>query len=321
MKELIIKNFTHWIWETTNLPRAIIIFWPTASGKTALSLDIAWKMVSRIISADSRQIYQGLDIGTGKILPHEMQWVIHEMIDIISIDETFSAGDFACRALEVIREENQIGKIPVIIGWTGLYIDMLLYGASTHSWKADPHYRDMLQEILDREGNEALYEKLVQIDPASAATLDHRNTRYVMSALEYHHATGMSKSLSYQEERVPRLDAFFITPYEDSQDNRKSLYDRINIRVDEMFKMGLLEEYDRMVAVFWESAPGLNTIGYKECGMFRRWEISSYRELVDLVAQKNRNYAKRQITWNKRYDKFDPVVISSSQILTWTPTE
>lgn len=321
MKELIIKNFTHWIWETTNLPRAIIIFWPTASGKTALSLDIAWKMVSRIISADSRQIYQGLDIGTGKILPHEMQWIVHEMIDIISIDETFSAGDFARRAFEMIIEENQADKIPVIIGWTGLYIDMLLYGASTHSWKADPHYRDMLQEILDREGNEALYEKLVQIDPASAATLDHRNTRYVVSALEYHHATGMSKSLSYQEERVPRLDAFFITPYEDSQDNRKSLYDRINIRVDEMFKVGLLEEYDRMVAVFWESAPGLNTIGYKECGMFRRWEISSYIELVDLVAQKNRNYAKRQITWNKRYDKFDPVVISSSRTLTWTPTE
>ena len=127
---------------------------------------------------------------------------------------------------------------------------MLLYGASTHSWKADPDYRDTLQSILDQEGSEALYEKLVQIDPASAATLDHRNTRYVMSALEYNHATGMSKSLSYQEERVPRLDAFFITPYEDSQDNRKSLYDRINIRVDEMFKIGLLEEYDRMMAVF-----------------------------------------------------------------------
>lgn len=306
MNELFIKSFTHWIWEATNLPRAIIIFWPTASGKTAISLEIARYMKSKIISADSRQIYKGLDIGTGKILPHEMWWIVHEMIDIIDIDESFSAWDFAQQALEMIIQENQAGSIPVIIGWTGLYIDMLLYGASTDNWKADLVYRDLLQNILDQEGSEALYEKLTQIDPASASTLDHRNTRYVMSALEYHHATGQSKSCAYIPERIARIDALFITPYQDTPENRKQLYTKIDQRVNEMFETGLLEEYNVMVAKFWDNAPWLNTIGYKECGMFRRWEITSHQDLIDLVAQKNRNYAKRQITWNKRYDKSIP---------------
>ena len=282
-------------------------------------------MRSKIISADSRQIYRWLDIGTGKILPNQMRWVSHEMLDVIDIDQVFSAGDFAQRSLQIIARENQIGNIPVIVGWTGLYIDMLLYGASTHSWKADPDYRDSLQKILDQEGSEVLYEKLTQIDPASAATLDHRNTRYVMSALEYFYATGQSKSWAYIPERVARLDTFFITPYQDNPENRKQLYIKIDQRVNGMFDVGLLEEYDVMVEKFWSDAPWLNTIGYKECGMFRRWEIASYSELIDLVAQKNRNYAKRQITWNKRYEKFDPAIIlssiSSSQISTWNPTE
>lgn len=321
MNEWLIESLDQWVWKMVNLPRAIIIFGPTASWKTALSLEIAKYLGSRIISADSRQIYQGLDIGTGKILPHEMKGITHEIIDIINIHETFSAGDFAYRALEMITQDNGLGKIPVIIGWTGLYIDMLLYGASTHSWKADPDYRDSLQKILDQEGSEVLYKKLMQVDPASAATLDHRNTRYVMSALEYYHATGMSKSLSYQEERTPRLDAFFVTPYKDDPMNRKELYRKIDTRVVEMFRLGLLEEYDSMVQKFWIDAPWLNTIGYKECGMYRRWEISSCQDLINLVAQKNRNYAKRQITWNKRYDQFNPVIISSSQITTWIPTE
>ena len=127
---------------------------------------------------------------------------------------------------------------------------MLLYGASTHSWKADPDYRDSLQKILYQEGSEVLYKKLMQVDPVSAATLDHRNTHYVTSALEYYHATGMSKSLSYQEERIPRLNAFFVTPYKDDPMNRNELYRKIDTRVAEMFRLGLLEEYDLMTRQF-----------------------------------------------------------------------
>ncbi|MFO0763822.1 MAG: tRNA (adenosine(37)-N6)-dimethylallyltransferase MiaA [Candidatus Gracilibacteria bacterium] len=325
MNKLSTQLLDKWIGGITDLPGAIIIFGPTACGKTALSLEIAQYMRSKVISADSRQIYRGLDIGTGKILPNQMRGVSHEMLNVIDIDQVFSAGDFAQRSLQIIARENQIGSIPVIVGGTGLYIDMLLYGASTHSWKADPDYRDSLQKILDQEGSEVLYEKLTQIDPASAATLDHRNTRYVMSALEYFYATGQSKSGAYIPERVARLDTFFITPYQDNPENRKQLYIKIDQRVNEMFDTGLLEEYDAMVEKFGSDAPGLNTIGYKECGMFRRGEIASYSELIDLVAQKNRNYAKRQITWNKRYDKFDPAIIlssiSSSQISTGNPIE
>lgn len=279
------------------LPKIIVIYGPTASGKTDLALDIAEYLSSEIISADSRQIYRGLDIGTGKILPDEMQGIPHHMLDVIDPSQAFSMVDFANMSLPIISDLQKRGKIPILCWGTGLYIDAILYAMEYPDTPPDWAYRESLEKIRNEEGNQKLWDMLYEVDPEYASELSPGNYRYVMRGLEVIRDTGRSKRESKNTKR-PRFFPFFLTPYDDS--GREILYERINNRVKRMFASWLLEEVRYNMSVFNSHCPGLKTIGYKEVVEHIEGK-HTLEETIALVAQHSRNYAKRQITWNKRY--------------------
>jgi tRNA dimethylallyltransferase len=284
----------------TALPKIIVIYGPTASGKTALSLEVATHIESEIISADSRQIYRGLDIGTGKITKEEMQWISHHMIDIIDPSEAFSMVDFSNRALPLIEDLQDRGKIPVICWGTGLYIDSLLYAMALPDVEPDWKYREELEVLRQKEWNKPLWDMLHAVDPEYADELSPENYRYVMRGLEVIRDTGKSKRES-KNTKIPRFSPLFLTPYTDSLENRKDLYERIDSRVEKMFDDWLVEEVWYNINLFTSHCPGLATIGYKEVSE----HLSGLRtldETIRLIQQHSRNYAKRQITWNKKYE-------------------
>lgn len=279
-------------------PKLIVIYGPTGCWKTALSLEIANTIQSEIISVDARQIYRWLNIGTGKITPAEMWDIKHHMIDIISPEEEYSAGDFRMDARDIIEEMHANGKIPVLCGGTGLYIDTLIYDFSLPWAPPDMRLRDELETFRLQNGNEALWKKLHDIDPEYANMLHINNYRYVMRGIEVMIQTGISK-LHTKDERISPYNILFITPFDG---NRDALYEKINHRIDQMFTDGLIEEVEHLLKNTSKDVPGLNTIGYREVIDYLDGNISLER-CKELVKQHNRNYAKRQLTWNKRYQK------------------
>ncbi len=279
-------------------PKLIVIYGPTGCWKTALSLEIANKIQSEIISVDARQIYRWLNIGTGKITPAEMWDIKHHMIDIISPEEEYSAGDFRKDARDIIEEMHAKEKIPVLCGGTGLYIDTLIYDFSLPWAPPDMRLRDELETFRLQNGNEALWKKLHDIDPEYANMLHINNYRYVMRGIEVMIQTGISK-LHTKDERISPYNILFITPFDG---NRDALYEKINHRIDQMFTDGLIEEVEHLLKNTSKDVPGLNTIGYREVIDYLDGNISLER-CKELVKQHNRNYAKRQLTWNKRYQK------------------
>lgn len=179
---------------------------------------------------------------------------------------------------------------------------MTLSDPSAERWSADPLYRAHLESLLQSD-SVALYRLLEEVDPALALTLHPHSTRHIMGALEYHHSTGKRKSEALRSGVSPDFlyDIFWLTPYSDTPTTRRDLYSRIDRRISEMMESGLLDEYDRIASIYGADAPGLCTIGYRECALYRRGEIATLSDLESIIAQKNRNYAKRQITWNKKY--------------------
>jgi tRNA dimethylallyltransferase len=300
----IISSLDHYIELVTPLPKIIVIYGPTACGKTALSLEIAGYLGSEIISADSRQIYRSLDIGTGKIMESEMQWIPHHMIDIIDPSETYSMVDFRkdVDALWLFGSDEKTRKpanIPILCGGTGLYIDAILYDMDYPANPPDWGYREELEMIRVKEWNQKLWEMLYDVDPEYARGLEIGNYRYVMRGLEVMRDTGKSKRESYNT-KTPRFSPIFLTPYTDSEENRKELYTRIDARVEKMFDDWLIEEVWYTTNKYNSHCPGLATIGYKEVVEYLEW-IHTLEETIALVSQHSRNYAKRQITWNKKY--------------------
>ncbi len=291
------ERIEYWVSQKGEKPKVIVIYGPTACGKTALSLELASFFETEIISVDSRQIYQWLDIGTGKISKEEMKWIIHHMIDIVDPSVTFSMVDFREMALPIMRKLQDSGKIPILCGGTGLYIDGLLYEMAIPDSVPDWEYRKELENFRQKEWNLALWHLLEKVDPAYAHELEVNNYRYVMRWLEVWKETGKSKRES-QNTRTPRFDTFFLCPYDG---DREALYERINWRIDEMFLSWLVDEVWYNIRRFTSSAPGLNTIGYKEVIGYLEWKMM-LNECISLVKQHNRNYAKRQITWNKKYE-------------------
>jgi tRNA dimethylallyltransferase len=290
----------------THLPKIIVIYGPTACGKTALSLEVARYMGSEILSADSRQIYRGLDIGTGKIMKWEMQWIPHHMIDIIDPDRTYSMVDFR-RDVDALwlsglnEQTSKPANIPILCWGTWLYIDSILYDMDYPENPPDWKYREELEVIRQKEWNQKLYDMLSAVDPEYARELEVGNYRYVMRGLEVMRDTGKSKRESYNT-KTSRFSPLFLTPYTDSKENRKELYTRIDARVAEMFTDGLVEEVENLTKKYDAHSPGLATIGYREVVEHLNW-IRTLDETISLVSQHSRNYAKRQITWNKRYNQ------------------
>lgn len=282
----------------TELPKVIVIYWPTACGKTALSLDVAEYIGSEIISTDSRQIYRHMDIGTGKIKSEEMRNIPHHMIDIIDPSQVFSVVDFVKQALPSIEQIQNKWKIPILCGWTGLYIDGLLYEMAYPDTPPDWEYRADLEDIRVEKWNQELWNMLERVDPEYAHTLEVGNYRYVMRWLEVMRQTGESKLASVGK-KTPRFTPLFLTPYSDTE--RAILYANIDQRVSEMFNTWLVREVEYNVNMFSSHCPGLTTIGYREVVDALEEKIS-LKEARSLIQRRSRNYAKRQITWNKRYD-------------------
>jgi tRNA dimethylallyltransferase len=281
---------------TTHLHGVIVVYWPTACGKSGLAVEIAEYLRSEVISADSRQIYRGLDIGTGKITEAEMRGIPHHMLDVIDPTVTYSMVDYRDQALPILEEMRKWWKTPIICGGTGLYIDGLVCEMAVPDSVPDWGYRAELEEIRLQSGNQALYDMLARVDPAYARELDVNNYRYVMRGLEVIRETGRSKRESY-DTRTSRFPTLYITPYDW---DRIALYARIDQRVEKMFQSWLIDEVWYNTDKYNPTAPGLVTIWYREVVSYLQWAITLERAL-ELVQQHSRNYAKRQITWNKKY--------------------
>ncbi len=276
----------------------LVIVGPTASGKTALGIEMCRQLNGEVVSADSMQIYKGMDIATAKPTPGETMGVPHHLISVIEPECEFSVADYVKLASEAIRDIHSRGKLPVVVGGTGLYINSLIDNISFDSAQTDGNIRKRLTEEAEKHGREAMLERLREIDPDTAAELHPNNITRIIRALEIYELTGMKFSeykVVSRSEESPYKPCFIGLNYKD----RSLLYDRINKRVDIMAENGLVEEAEAV----WRSSSGLKTahqaIGYKE--LFPYFEgTKSLEECLDYLKMQTRRYAKRQLTWFRR---------------------
>ena len=278
--------------------KAFAITGPTASGKTAISLDIAEALGCEIISCDSMQIYRGMDIGTAKATAVEQARAPHHMIDILDPTENYSAESYRRDALKCAREIEERGKIPLFVGGTGLYIDTVMRGALNSSPESDPEYREnLLSGIRCDEDKIALWKRLSEVDPKSAEKTHYNNVKRVIRALEIYDKTGRSKSeLDNETNDVsPDIDVRMITL---DFFNRENLYARVDKRVDVMMSEGLFSEVRSLYEAgkLPDGSTAAQAIGYKEIISALRGECT-VEEAAELIKLSSRRYAKRQITW------------------------
>ncbi len=278
----------------------IYVVGPTASGKSEFALRLADIFDSVIISADSMQIYRGLDIGTAKVSAEIRRKVKHELIDVVDCDEEFSVARYAELAKEAISRAQSQRKLPIIVGGTGLYFEALLYPMSFAGTDKNSALRESLQEDFSRLGAQAMHDRLRELDPATAERLHPNDEKRVIRAIEINLSTG--KTLAENEDE--RQDPDVIMVGFDTE--RAKLYERINDRVEEMFKQGLVRE---ALGVGNFDLQSMQAIGYKE---FKdcKYKLENGNYILDseeeeqikiLIKQHTRNYAKRQLTWFRRY--------------------
>lgn len=280
------------------MKKIVVLTGPTAVGKTSLSINLAKAINGEIISADSMQVYKYMDIGTAKITQEEMDGVKHHLIDIIEPTEDFHVVNFKNRVEDAIEEIYAKGKIPIICGGTGFYIQAILYDIQFSDQEIDHSYRDYLEKYAEDNGNEALHSMLEEIDIESANSIPAANRKRVIRALEYYHLSGEKFSTHNEEQRnrkSPYNFAYFVL-----NDNRELLYNRINKRVDIMMDAGLIDEVKRLIDMGCKKGmTSMDGIGYKEILSFFDGELSK-DEAVELIKKNSRNYAKRQLTWFRR---------------------
>jgi tRNA dimethylallyltransferase len=273
----------------------VILVGPTAVGKTAASIGLAKALNGEIISGDSMQIFKGLDIGTAKITKEEMQGVPHNLIDIKEPWETFSVAEFKRLADEAIADIHDRGKLPIIVGGTGFYINSVLYEYHFGEADTDEAYRAELEQYAEAHGNEALWNILQEKDPDSAAKLHSNDTKRVIRALEVLHVTGIpaSERQSTVDKQTMRYNAVYIA----LNMPREVLYDRINRRVDIMIQDGLEAEVRNALANgVAQDALSMTSIGYRQMIQYFNEEIS-FDRAVELIKRDTRHFAKRQLTW------------------------
>lgn len=284
----------------TNTGPFLTITGPTAVGKTDLSLEVAEQLNAEIVSADSRQVYRELTIGTAKPSPEAQDRVPHHFIGERSLHEPFSAGTYAEEANQRIQSIRERDRYPLVVGAATLYLHALQYGLADIP-EVDDDVREWLDERLEEEGPEALYEELQDVDPTQAEKADPTKTQRVIRALEVYHGTG--NPLTHYHENQPEPPFSFTTVVLNR--DRDELYDRINRRVDRMLEDGLLDEVRDVMEIdgVQLDEPPLSTIGYREPIQHLKGEID-YDEMVRLVKRNTRRYAKRQLTWFRRYDEY-----------------
>ena len=272
---------------------AIVLVGPTGAGKTELSILIASEIPVEIVSADSRQIYKYMDIGTAKPSNQILSEIRHHFINILEPDQNYSAGQFGLQARAVIDEIFQGNRTPLIVGGSGLYIKALLNGFFEGDVR-DEKIRKSLEKRLVREGSQSLYEELVKLDQAAAMKIHPNNSQRIIRALEVCLAAN-EKFSDLQRKKLPKLN-FRVLKFGINKP-RAQLYDDINRRVDQMFSDGLVEEVSGLLdRGYKKSLNSLNSVGYKEVIDYLEGSID-FETCVDLVKQNSRRYAKRQLTW------------------------
>lgn len=284
----------------------IVICGPTASGKTALSVELAKEFDAEIISADSMQIYKGMDIATAKPSIEERQGIPHHIMDFLEPSESFSVADYVRLAHEKIRDIASRGKIPMIVGGTGLYISSLINNIRFEESECDYAYREELRLLAQEKGNGYLLDMLREVDPVTAATLHENNQSRVIRALEVYKVTGKTMSQTQEESRTepsPYEPCMIALDYD-----REQLYDRINRRVDLMLEMGLIDEAKDFFSK-GDLPTAAQAIGYKELLPYFKGE-KELSECIEHLKQETRKYAKRQLTWFRRDERIHWIRVS-----------
>lgn len=277
--------------------RVLAIVGPTASGKSALAIELAKRLNGEIICCDSMQIYKEMNIGTAKPSKEELSLAVHHLFDFADPKSSFSCADYIPLAKDVVEDIISRGKTPIFCGGTGLYLDRFLSGADFESTEIDKNFRREMNNFALEFGNEALHNKLREIDPKSAEEIHPNNVKRVIRALEIYKTSGKTKS------EVDRLSKVQESEYESIQiglkyEDREILYSRINMRVDRMIAMGLLDETKILLenGVFEQNATAAQAIGYKELLSYFAGE-KTLEDAIEDLKMATRRYAKRQMTW------------------------
>lgn len=280
-----------------NKPIVIVICGPTASGKTAISIELAKKIDGQIISADSMQIYKDMNIGSAKVTPEEMEGIKHYLVDEISPNTRYSVSDYKKSAKKAIKEILGQNKIPIIVGGTGLYIDSLIYEIDYQDMPYEEEYREELKRQIKQNGLESLYEKAKEIDEQAVEKISKNDEKRIMRILEIYHQTGKTKTQLEIESRKNEIPydyrVFALTM------NRQALYERINQRVDIMIEKGLVQEVEQLLKKYPEFPTAMQAIGYKEVKQYFDG-ILTKEEMIEKIKQETRRYAKRQLTWFRK---------------------
>ncbi|MDU4739336.1 tRNA (adenosine(37)-N6)-dimethylallyltransferase MiaA [Clostridium sp.] len=278
--------------------KVLVIAGPTAVGKTDLSIKLAKELNGEIISTDSMQIYKYMDIGSAKITKEEMCGVPHHMIDVVDPSTPFSVADYKEMAQKCIDDIISRGKLPILTGGTGLYINALTCNMNFTEAENDLKYRSELEELAEKHGNEYIHNMLKDIDPISYKEIHYNNRKRVIRALEVYKLTKKPFS-SFNAGEEFYNGSYDVTYYVLNMD-REKLYNRINLRVDMMMDKGLLEECIKLKEMGYNSSvQSMQGIGYKEIFYYLENKIS-LNEAVEMIKQGSRNYAKRQLTWFRR---------------------
>lgn len=276
----------------------VILTGPTAVGKTALSIELAKRINGAVISADSMQVYKHMDIGSAKIMPEEMQGIKHYLIDEFEPDEEFHVVRFVERAKHCLEEIYADGKIPIIAGGTGFYIQALLYDIDFTEQEGDPAYRAFLEQLAIKKGADYLHGLLRTVDPASADAIHANNIKRVIRALEFYHLSGRRISEHNEKERQktsPYNFAYFVLT-----DDRAHLYERIDRRVDLMVEQGLVNEVRHLKDMgYHKEMVSMQGLGYKEILSYLDGEMT-LEEAIYIIKRETRHFAKRQLTWFRR---------------------
>ena len=278
--------------------KVIVICGPTASGKTSLSIELAKQIDGEIVSCDSMQIYKDMTIGTAKPTKEEMQGIKHYLIDCVSPEVRYSVADYKKDSINAIKEIIFKGKVPIIVGGTGLYLESLIYGIEYNEIETDLEYRKALEDIEKNEGLEKLYEMAKQIDEQAIEKISHNDKKRIFRVLEIYHSTGKTKTELEIESRKNGPDYNYIL-FGINMD-REKLYDRINRRVDIMIEQGLIEEVKNLLNKYNEFPTAMQGLGYKEVVAYLEGKMTK-EDMIEKIKMETRRYAKRQITWFKKY--------------------
>lgn len=294
----------------------IVICGPTASGKTALSVELAIALDGEVVSADSMQIYKGMDIATAKPTKEEMKGIPHHLMSCEEVNRSFSVAEYVAKAKKIIEDIHSRGKLPIITGGTGLYINSLIDNIKFDETSCCPELREKYLSEAREKGNSFLLEKLREVDPQTALELHENNLTRIIRALEVFEVSGVKMS---EQKALSRLEG---SPYITCMigltfNDRQKLYERINCRVDEMVKSGLVDEC-REVYDNEKLNTACQAIGYKELIPYFKGE-KTLPECIDFLKQQTRRYAKRQLTWFRRDERISWIflddIISKKEII------